>query len=114
MLRMVARDRSTAVTTPDSDPAMSMVSEDSIATSVPLQMAEPTSAWASAGASLMPSPTIPTILPSAWSRWTSAALCSGRTSAITRAMPTWLAMAAAVLRLSPVIMTTSIPLACSA
>ena len=33
----------------------------SIATSVPVPMAMPTSAWASAGASLMPSPAIATI-----------------------------------------------------
>ena len=38
------------------------MSEDSIATSVPVPIAEPTSAWARAGASLMPSPTMPTDL----------------------------------------------------
>ena len=48
-------------------------------------------------------------LPSACSRRTSAALCSGRTSASTRSMPTWRAIAAAVRALSPVIMTTSMP-----
>jgi len=62
----------------------------------------------------MPSPTIPTTLPSAWRRLTSAALCSGMTSATTRVMPTCRAMAAAVSRLSPVIMTTSIPRFCRA
>ena len=36
------------------------MSAASIATSVPVPMAIPTSAWASAGASLMPSPTMPT------------------------------------------------------
>ena len=35
-----------------------------MATSVPVPIAMPTSAWASAGASLMPSPTIATRLPS--------------------------------------------------
>src|SRR5215217_5662309 len=41
------------------------MSEAAIATSVPVPIAMPRSAWASAGASLMPSPTIATILPSA-------------------------------------------------
>lgn len=49
MLRIVALDRSTAVTTPDSSPEIKVMSEDSIATSVPVPIAEPTSAWASAG-----------------------------------------------------------------
>ena len=39
----------------------------STATSVPAPMAIPMSAWASAGASLTPSPTIATCLPSRWS-----------------------------------------------
>ena len=109
MLRMVARDRSTAVTMPTSAPETNVMSEDSIATSVPVPIADPTSAWARAGASLMPSPTMPTTLPSACRRRTSAALWSGITSATTRVMPTWRAIAAAVCRLSPVIITTSMP-----
>ena len=60
MLRMVARDRPIAVTTPASEPEMRVMSAASIATSVPVPMASPTSAAASAGASLMPSPTMPT------------------------------------------------------
>ena len=80
-----------------------------MATSVPVPIAEPTSACARAGASLMPSPTIPTILPSSWRRRTSAALWAGITSATTRRIPTWEAIAAAVARLSPVIMMTSMP-----
>ncbi len=47
---------------------MSVTPADSIATSVPVPMATPTSAEASAGASLTPSPTIATALPSAWRR----------------------------------------------
>ena len=48
MLRIVARDRSTAATTPDRALEIRVMSEDSIATSVPVPMAEPTSACASA------------------------------------------------------------------
>ena len=80
-----------------------------MATSVPVPMAMPMSAWASAGASLMPSPTMATILPAACSSLTAWALRSGRTSASTWLMPTWRAMASAVRRLSPVIMYTSSP-----
>ncbi len=75
-----------------------------MATSVPVPMAMPMSAWASAGASLMPSPTIATTLPAACSRLTSWALRSGSTSARTFVMPACRAMASAVSRLSPVIM----------
>jgi hypothetical protein len=42
-----------------------VILDASIATSVPVPMAMPTSALASAGASLIPSPTIATFLPSA-------------------------------------------------
>ena len=44
-----------------------VTSEAAIATSVPVPMAIPRSAWASAGASLMPSPTMATTLPAACS-----------------------------------------------
>ena len=54
-----------AVTTPRKEPPTSVTSAASIATSVPVPMAMPTSACASAGASLMPSPTIATVFPSA-------------------------------------------------
>ena len=64
-----------------------MTPADSMATSVPVPIATPTSAEASAGASLIPSPTIATAVPSAWSAATAAALPSGRTSASTRSMP---------------------------
>ena len=52
-----------AVTTPLSSPLIRVMSADSMATSVPVPMAIPTSAWARAGASLIPSPTMPTRLP---------------------------------------------------
>jgi len=63
MLRIVAFDRAIAVATPARDREMRVMSAASIATSVP--MASPTSAAASAGASLIPSPTMPTLRPSA-------------------------------------------------
>jgi len=44
MLRIVARDRSTAVTSPERAPEIRVMSEDSMATSVPVPIAEPTSA----------------------------------------------------------------------
>ena len=50
-----------------------LTSAASMATSVPVPMARPTSAWARAGASLMPSPTMPTRRPSACSRRISPA-----------------------------------------
>ena len=85
------------------------MSADSMATSVPVPMAMPTSALARAGASLMPSPIMATFLPSAWSLRTSSSLSWGRTSATTRSMPVWRRMASAVFLLSPVSMTTSMP-----
>ncbi len=80
-----------------------------MATSVPVPIAKPTSARASAGASLMPSPTIPTVRPSARSRSISRALSAGRTSATTRVMPTRRATASAVRLSSPVTIATSRP-----
>ncbi len=44
-------------------PLDKIMSAVSMATSVPVPMANPTLAWARAGASLMPSPTMPTISP---------------------------------------------------
>mmetsp|Transcript_71152 Transcript_71152/g.204024 ORF Transcript_71152/g.204024 Transcript_71152/m.204024 type:complete len:242 (-) Transcript_71152:1501-2226(-) len=78
----------------------------------PAPMATPTSAPASAGASLTPSPTKQTLpLDSAISASTLSAFCFGRASAHTwsSGMPTSLAMARAVLRPSPVHIHTSMP-----
>ena len=50
----------------------------SIATSVPAPMAMPRSAWARAGASLTPSPTMATLRPLRWSSAILAALSPGR------------------------------------
>ena len=64
------------------------ISADSIATSVPLPMAIPISACAKAGASLIPSPTIPTFTPVSCNFFTSFALSAGKTSAKTKSIPT--------------------------
>ena len=65
----------------------------SIAASVPVPMASPRSAWASAAASLTPSPTIATTRPSDCSRRITSTLSTGRTSAKTSSMPTCAATA---------------------
>ncbi len=49
-----------ATATQASEPDIKVTSAASMAASVPVPMARPTSARARAGASLMPSPTIPT------------------------------------------------------
>ena len=107
---MVRRDSAMAVATPRGSPRIRVTSLASMAMSVPVPMAMPTSAWARAGASLMPSPTMATTAPSFWSRWISATLPSGRTSATTRSIPASRATASAVRRLSPVRRTTSRPI----
>ncbi len=61
MVATVRRDNATAVTTPPSSPPIKVISLASIATSVPVPIATPRSAWARAGASLIPSPTIATV-----------------------------------------------------
>ena len=58
-------------------PPTSVTSDDSMATSVPVPMATPRSACASAGASLMPSPTIATMWPADWISATMRALSAG-------------------------------------
>src|SRR4051812_24985157 len=108
MFDMVARDRCRARTMPVRSPLSRVTPALSIATSVPELIARPTSAAASAGASLTPSPAIATTRPSCRSRLTTSLLWSGSTSASTRSMPSRLATASAVTRLSPVSMTTSI------
>ncbi|CAM5490538.1 hypothetical protein SRIMM317S_03796 [Streptomyces rimosus subsp. rimosus] len=82
----------------------------SLAAEVPVFMATPTSAWASAGASLVPSPVMATSLPPACSRLISAILSSGVASARKSSTPASSAMALAVSGLSPVIMTVLMPI----
>src|SRR5215218_3007077 len=69
----------------------------------------PTSARASAGASLTPSPTIATRRPRRCRSATTASLSSGRTSANTSSMPRSAATASATWRASPVSITTRLP-----
>ena len=83
----------------------------SFAACVPVFIATPTSACASAGASLVPSPVIATSLPSACSRLMSAILSSGVAWARKSSTPASDAIAAAVSGLSPVIITVLIPIA---
>ena len=81
----------------------------SIATSVPLPMATPTSALLRATASFIPSPTI-TVLASFFSFFTLSAFPSGRTLASISSIPAFLPMAEATMELSPVSMTTFNPI----
>ncbi|MNL22107.1 hypothetical protein D3C87_1434340 [compost metagenome] len=76
-------------------------------------MAMPTSAAASAGASLMPSPILATVKPDLFNSPTMRCLSSGRSSART-SMPNCRPIASAVRRLSPVRMTTWMPASVSA
>ena len=87
---------------PRRSPGTSVRSPASMATSVPVPMARPRSAWARAAASLTPSPTMATTRPSSCRRRTASTLPSGSTSAITSSMPTTSATACAVRALSPV------------
>ncbi|MNN37600.1 hypothetical protein D3C81_1515570 [compost metagenome] len=82
----------------------------SLAAVVPLFIAKPTSAWARAGASFVPSPVIATSLPSFCSRRITAILSSGVLSAIKSSTPASRAIVAAVSGLSPVHMIVLIPI----
>ena len=103
-----------ASTTPWRSVRISVMSAASIAMSVPDPIAMPTSACASAGASLMPSPTIATTRPCAWSAFTSSALCPGSTPGAhaarsRRAARPRARIASAVAGVSPVSITMSSP-----
>ena len=93
-----------------------MISAASIATSVPVPIAMPTSACASAGASLMPSPTIATHLALGLQPACISAGFIGRQhlGQHLRSTPTCRAIASAVRRLSPVSIGTCMPSRCSA
>ncbi len=82
----------------------------SLAACVPVFIATPTSAWARAGASFVPSPVIATSLPPACSFLISAILSSGVASARKSSTPASAAIAAAVSGLSPVIITVRMPI----
>ena len=112
MLRSVARESWMETGTSKRSLRMSTMSALSMATSVPAPMAMPTSARASAGASLMPSPTMAT-RPSPARRRISRSLPSGSTPAMTSSAPTSRWMAAAVRSLSPVSITVRMPMSFS-
>src|SRR5712691_6757834 len=117
MLRIVAAESRRARTMPVRSPLSSVTPALSMATSVPVPIAMPTSAAASAGASLTPSPAMATTRPSRRSCSTTALFWSGSTSASTSVMPRRRATACAVVLLSPVSITTRKPSwvsACSA
>ena len=116
MTVIVARDRPMAAGTPRGSPPTSVTSDASMATSAPVPMAMPRSAWASAGASLMPSPTMATVRPRPWSRSHDRDLVGGQhlgQDAGATGMPTCAATASAVPRASPVTSQTSMPAAVS-
>ena len=83
----------------------------SLAAWVPEFMATPTSAWASAGASLVPSPVMATNFPLACSRRIRSILSLGFASARKSSTPASRAITAAVRGLSPVIMMLRMPMA---
>ena len=83
----------------------------SLAACVPVFIATPTSAWARAGASLVPSPVIATSLPSDCSRRIRSILSFGFASARKSSSPASRAIAAAVSGLSPVIIMVRMPIA---
>ena len=83
----------------------------SLAACVPVFMATPTSAWARAGASLVPSPVMATRCPAACSSRMRASFISGVAWARKSSTPASAAMAAAVSGLSPVIITVRMPMA---
>ena len=82
----------------------------SLAACVPVFIATPTSACASAGASLVPSPVIATRRPPVCCSRMSFILVSGVACARKSSTPDSLAMAAAVSGLSPVIMMVRMPM----
>ena len=82
----------------------------SFAAEVPVFIATPTSACASAGASFVPSPVIATMRPFACSSLINAIFVSGVASARKSSTPASWAITAAVTRLSPVIITVRIPI----
>src|SRR5213594_1813240 len=114
MLRMVARLNLRARTMPRRSPFINVMPAFSIATSVPVPMAIPTSAAASAGASLIPSPAIATMWPCSRSRLTILLFWCGRTSASTFSIPSCFAMDFAVASKSPVSITICTPCSRSA
>ena len=82
----------------------------SLAAVVPVFIATPTSACASAGASFVPSPVIATMRPRPCSSRISSSFRSGVASARKSSTPDSWAITAAVTGLSPVIITVRMPI----
>ena len=111
MLATVAFDKPSAIEIPRKSPLTSVTCALFMATSVPVPMAMPTSALASAGASLMPSPAMATTCPSDCNRSINVSLSPGLTSPCTSSIPRRLPIALAVVRPSPVAITMRRPAA---
>ena len=79
----VTRPSLTAATMPASPGSVSTMPAADLATSVAVETAIPICAWRSAGASLAPSPHMPTVWPPFWNALTSLYLSSGKTPAKT-------------------------------
>ncbi len=109
MLCIVAWLSALALAMPRRSPLTRTMRALFIATSVPVPIAMPTLAWASAGASLTPSPAIATIRPWSCSALTCLYLSSGITPALTSSRPRRRPTAAAVTGLSPVSITMRMP-----
>ena len=113
MLRTVTLESSNISSSALRSSLTSTTSAESMATSVPLPMAMPTSACFNAGESFMPSPTIATFPPTCCRFVTARSLSSGITSDIKSSIPTLHAMARAVFSSSPVSIATRIFLSLS-
>src|ERR1700677_765280 len=127
----VTRPSLTAATMPASPGSVNTMPAADLATSVAVETAMPICAWRSAGASLAPSPHIPTLWPPFWNDLTSLYLSSGRTPAKTAncsgwtasgigpggqmapSSPTAFATMAAVAGASPVTITARTPKPCN-
>ncbi len=96
---------------PVRSPLTSVTAALSMATSVPVPIAIPTSAAARAGASLIPSPAMATRRPSSRRLLTPSPVClpAAPLQCTSSIPPTCSATASAVIRLSPVIMTSRTP-----
>ena len=112
MFLSVARLRRIAAGMSDSRSFISTTSAASMATSEPEPIAIPTLALVSAGASFTPSPAMATT-PFAISSRITLSLSPGSTPAITSSTPACFPIASAVTGLSPVSITTLMPMLCS-
>ena len=118
MLKVVSAPRVISICFPVSTTSISFVGFESRSTMLPASlaawvpefMATATSAWARAGASLVPSPVMATSRPPAWYSRISLSFASGVAWARKSSTPASAAIAAAVSGLSPVIMIVLIPI----